>query len=117
MAVSTGADNLGCGVSTPIPGVSGKLALIDRGTCAFVEKAANARAGGATGLIIANNEDVGIIPAGEDPSITIPVIGVTLSAGNTFKANLPVTAGLVQQAGLSGTDEARSEEHTSELPS
>src|SRR3546814_15029683 len=51
MAVSTGADNLGCGVSTPIPGVSGKLALIDRGTCAFVEKAANARAGGAPGLI------------------------------------------------------------------
>src|SRR3546814_20179258 len=78
MAVSTGADNLGCGVSTPIPGVSGKLALIDRGTCAFVEKAANARAGGATGLIIANHEDVGIITAGEDPSITIPVISVTL---------------------------------------
>src|SRR3546814_4587517 len=78
MAVSTGADNLGCGVSTPIPGVSGKLALIDRGTCDFVEKAANARAGGATGLIIANNEDVGNIPAGEDPSITIPVNGGTL---------------------------------------
>src|SRR3546814_18352865 len=57
MAVSTGADNLGCGVSTPIPVVSGKLALIDRGTCAFVEKAANARAGGATGLIIANNKE------------------------------------------------------------
>lgn len=105
MAVSTGADNLGCGVSTPIPGVSGKLALIDRGTCAFTEKAANAQAGGATGLIIANNEDVGIIPIGEDPSITIPVIAVTLSVGNTFKANLPVTAGLVQQPGLAGTDD------------
>src|SRR5690606_9694648 len=105
MAVSTGADNLGCGVSTPIPGVSGKLALIDRGTCAFTEKAANAQAGGATGLIIANNEDVGIIPIGEDPSITIPVIAVTLAVGNTFKANLPVTAGLVQQPGLAGTDD------------
>src|SRR5690606_38735685 len=105
MAVSTGADNLGCGVSTPIPGVSGKLALIDRGSCAFTEKAANAQAGGATGLIIANSEDVGIIPSGEAPSVTIPVIAVTLSAGNTFKANLPVTAGLVQQANLAGTDD------------
>src|SRR3546814_16245786 len=105
MAVSTGADNLGCGVSTPIPGVSGKLALIDRGTCAFVEKAANARAGGATGLIIANNEDVGIIPAGEYPSITIPVIGVTLSAGNPLKAQLPAPAGLVQKHGRHGTNE------------
>ena len=104
VAVSSGANNLGCGVSAPVPGVSGKLALLDRGTCAFVEKAANAQAGGATGLIIANNEDVGIIPAGEDPSITIPVIGVTLSVGNTFKANLPVAAGLVQKPGLSGTD-------------
>lgn len=104
MAISTGADNLGCGVSVPVPGVSGKLALLDRGTCAFVEKAANAQAGGATGVVIANNEDVEIIPAGEDPSITIPVIGVTLSVGNTFKANLPVTAGLVQEEGLSGTD-------------
>lgn len=104
MAVSTGADNLGCGVSTPIPGVSGQIALIDRGTCAFTEKAANAQAGGATALIIANNEDVPITPIGEDPSITIPVIAVTLSVGNTFKANLPVTAGLVQEAGLSGTD-------------
>lgn len=108
MAVSTGADNLGCnvdGAATPIPGVSGKLALIDRGTCAFTEKAANAQAGGATGLIIANNEDAPITPIGEDPSVTIPVIAVTLSVGNTFKANLPVTAGLVQGQGLSGTDD------------
>lgn len=104
MAVSTGADNLGCGVGVPVPGVDGKIALLDRGTCPFTEKAANAQAGGATAVILANNEDVGIIPAGEDPSITIPVIGVTLSDGNTFKANLPVTAGMVQQPGLSGTD-------------
>src|SRR5690606_26754975 len=104
MGVSTGGDNPGCNVdraATPIPGVSGKLALIDRGTCAFTEKAANAQAGGATGLIIANNEDAPITPIGEDPSVTIPVIAVTLSVGNTFKANLPVTAGLVQGQGLS----------------
>jgi hypothetical protein len=104
VAVSSGANNLGCGVGAPVPGVSGKLALLDRGTCAFTEKAANAQAGGATGLIIANNVEEGIIPAGEDASITIPVIGVPMSVGTTFKANLPVTAGLVQKPGMSGTD-------------
>ncbi len=104
VAVSSGANNLGCGVGAPVPGVSGKLALLDRGTCAFTEKAANAQAGGATGLIIANNVNEAIIPAGEDASITIPVIGVTQSVGTTFKANLPVTAGLVQKPGRSGTD-------------
>src|SRR3546814_15715936 len=91
MAVSTGADNLGCGVSTPIPGVSGKLALIDRGTCAFVEKAANARAGGATGLIIAHNEDVGIIQAGEDQSSSFPGVGVSPCTSKTFPAHLTST--------------------------
>ena len=107
LAVSTGADNLGCNVDgnpAPVPGVSGKLALLDRGVCAFTEKAANAQAGGATGLVIANNEEAGIIPSGDDASITIPVIAVTLSVGNTFKANMPVTAGLVQKPGLGGTD-------------
>ena len=104
VAVSGGADNLGCGVDTPVPGVEGKLALLDRGTCDFVQKAANAQAGGATGLILANNEEAGIIPAGEDPSITIPVIGVAMSVGDTLKANLPATAGMVQEPGLAGTD-------------
>ncbi|MDN5781426.1 MAG: pre-peptidase C-terminal domain-containing protein, partial [Luteimonas sp.] len=108
VAISSGNDNLGCnvgGVATPVPGVSGKLALLDRGTCAFVEKAANAQAGGATGLILANNVEEPIIPAGEDASVTIPVIGVVQSVGTTFKANLPVTAGMVQKSSLSGADD------------
>lgn len=68
----------------------GKIALIDRGTCPFVEKVANAQAAGAIAVIIADNA-AGCPPAGlggSDPSITIPSVRVTLNDGNLLKANL-----------------------------
>src|SRR4029434_2452654 len=34
---------------------AGKLALIDRGTCVFSQKVANAKAAGAVGVVIINN--------------------------------------------------------------
>ncbi len=106
-AVVPSSDSLACNVDdapAAVDGVSGKIALLDRGTCAFTEKAANAQAGGATGVIIVNNEESGIIPAGDDASITIPVIGVTQSVGESFKANVPVSLGLVEGEGLAGGD-------------
>lgn len=69
-------------------GVSGKIALIDRGTCAFAVKAKNAQLAGATGVIIANNQAGSISPSGSDASITIPTIAVTQAIGVTFKAHL-----------------------------
>ena len=36
-------------------GVSGKIVLVDRGTCTFNIKAANAQAAGAVGVVVANN--------------------------------------------------------------
>lgn len=71
-------------------GVAGKIALIDRGTCNFSAKAALAQAAGAIGVIIANNV-AGVTPpglGGTDPSITIPVVSVTQTAGNDLKAAL-----------------------------
>lgn len=106
-AVVPTSDSLACnvdGAPAPVDGVSGKIALLDRGDCAFTEKVANAQAGGATGVIIVNNEEKGIIPAGEDASITIPVIGVAQSVGETFKSNAPVSLGLVEGDGLAGGD-------------
>lgn len=106
-AVAPTSDSLACNVSgqaAPVQGVSGNIALIDRGTCAFTEKTANAQAGGATGVIIVNNVEEVIIPAGDDPSITIPVIAVLQSVGNSFKANTPVTLSLQQGQGMAGTD-------------
>ena len=39
---------------TPPPS-SGKWAYVDRGTCAFADKVANAKTAGATGIVIGNN--------------------------------------------------------------
>ena len=85
-------DGVGAGSDACEPIVndlSGKIALIDRGTCAFTIKVANAQAAGAKGVMVANNAPGG--PAamgGADPSITIPSVGITLAQGDAIKAEL-----------------------------
>ena len=49
----TGGSDSGC-EAADYTGVSGKVALVQRGTCAFVDKWALAQAAGATGVIIYN---------------------------------------------------------------
>src|SRR5205809_2941177 len=43
------------GCASVDPGASGKLAIIDRGTCTFSQKVANAKAAGAVAVLIINN--------------------------------------------------------------
>src|SRR5262245_960113 len=43
------------GCASVDPGASGKLAIIDRGTCVFSQKVANAKAAGAIAVLIINN--------------------------------------------------------------
>ncbi len=66
--------------------VRGKVAIIDRGTCAFAQKAKNAQNAGAFGVIIANNA-AGAAPGlgGSDPTITIPTVSVSQADGVTLK--------------------------------
>jgi Zn-dependent metalloprotease len=45
----------GCTTFTNAATVAGKWAYVDRGTCTFVTKVANAEAAGATGIVIGNN--------------------------------------------------------------
>jgi hypothetical protein len=78
--------------------LNGRIALIDRGLCPFVDKAANAEAAGAIAVIIANNV-TGAPPAmgGDLPGLDIPVVSISLADGNAIKAQLglgPVTATL-----------------------
>src|SRR5262245_9084095 len=83
--------NDGCEAITNAAAIAGNIALIDRGNCAFVLKAAAAQAAGAIAVIIANNA-AGLPPnpmGGSDPSITIPVVGISQADGVTIKANLP----------------------------
>jgi subtilisin family serine protease len=48
-------DAAGDGCASVPAGASGKLVLIDRGTCTFSQKVANAKAAGAAAVIIVNN--------------------------------------------------------------
>lgn len=70
--------------------ISGNIALIDRGTCAFVVKAQAAEAAGAIAVVIVNNVTADTAPgmAGADPGLTIPTVSVTLADGNLLKAEL-----------------------------
>ena len=71
--------------------VSGEVALIQRGTCAFSQKAANAQALGYAGFIVANDAARGDalvnMSAGTPDVITIPGYFVGYSTGETMKAN------------------------------
>ncbi len=69
--------------------IAGKIALIDRGTCTFVEKATFAEAAGAIAVIVVNNVP-GSPPlmGGDDPGLTIPTVSVTQTDGNAIRAQL-----------------------------
>lgn len=106
-AVAVPADPLACGVVDA--SVVGKIALVDRGTCAFAIKAKNAQGAGAIGVIIANNTAGPLAPGGQDDTVTIPTIGITQADGNTFKANLGLLAVALMpdaQGRRSGADDA-----------
>jgi hypothetical protein len=97
--------------------VRGNIALVSRGTCAFVDKARNVQAAGAIGMIVADNAPgapTGM--SGSDPGITIPSVRVTQEAGVALRAALQARSrtrsGVVASLGidpkrLAGTDERR----------
>lgn len=67
--------------------LNGKIALIDRGGCAFTTKVLNAQAAGAKGAMVANNQPGGPAPMGGfSPFVTIPSVGITLDQGDAFKS-------------------------------
>ena len=75
--------------------VSGKVALIDRGTCSFELKTLAAQNAGAIGVVIANNTaNVNGLPLGLGPdatvttTITIPAYSVSQTLGTAIKAAL-----------------------------
>ncbi|HEY3024868.1 MAG TPA: PA domain-containing protein [Pyrinomonadaceae bacterium] len=83
--------NDGCSALTNGAAISGKIALIDRGSCTFVSKVKNAQNAGAVGVIIADNVVNSTPPGmgGSDPTITIPAVSITMADGNTIKGQLP----------------------------
>jgi hypothetical protein len=85
-AVSATVGNDGCLVEDSSPYVadqfSGEVVVIRRGGCFFTEKAANAEAAGAVGVIIANNQGATTLTApGGTPAAGIPMVGVSENDG------------------------------------
>jgi hypothetical protein len=90
LAQDGSGNNEGCNAFVGFP--AGAIALVDRGTCGFVVKAANAQAAGATAMIVANSvAGAPITMGGSDPAVTIPSVMVSLADGNTIKVGLPAT--------------------------
>ncbi len=93
--------------------LTGKIALVDRGTCGFVVKVKNAQNAGAIAVLVADNV-LASPPAGlggADPTITIPSGRITITDGNAIKAqlvaqNVNVTLGLDLSI-LAGTDRVK----------
>lgn len=79
------------------PGVAGKIALIHRGSCAFVSKSSAADASGAVGVMISNNGPGQMPNLGGSAPVTIPSVGITQADGADMEANLaaPVNATLL----------------------
>jgi hypothetical protein len=80
----------GCNPLVGFP--AGGVALVDRGTCSFVQKANNAQNAGAVAMIVANNvAGAPITKGGTDPAVTISSVMVSQADGTTIKAGLPAT--------------------------
>lgn len=70
--------------------LAGKIALIDRGNCAFVTKFLNAQnAGAIAGIVFNNLPDAPLVNmSGDDPNITIPCIFMSFEDGQAIRQAL-----------------------------
>ena len=82
--------------------INGRIAVIDRGSCLFIEKVNHAQNAGAIAVVVVNND--GDELAGVDYSITIPSIFVGQTTGDLIKAALSdVQVTFLNQNELFGT--------------
>jgi subtilisin family serine protease len=101
-----------CTATGALPDLSGTVALIERGTCPFYEKARNAQQAGAAAVILYNNVPGALSPtvappSPADPPITIPVVAVSQEDGVELDSRIAAGA-----ATLTWTDETTTIENT-----
>src|SRR5213596_3680324 len=82
------------GCASVDPGASGKLAIIDRGTCTFSQKVANAKAAGAVGVVVINNVagDPTAMARTEGFDDDLPAVMIGKSEGAALRASGETTA-------------------------
>lgn len=92
--------NDGCSAILNAPEVTGRIALVDRGTCPFATKVYNAQLAGAVAVIVADNAPGNPPPGlgGADPRVSIPSVRITQGDGATLRAQL--SAGVRARLGL-----------------
>lgn len=78
----SGTSTLGCATLNDL---TGKVVLIDRGTCNYATKARNAQLAGAVAVIIANTSNTIFTMGGSGSDITIPLIMISKSYGDLLK--------------------------------
>lgn len=67
--------------------VAGKIALVDRGTCAFTIKVKNAQNAGAIGVVVADNVVAAVTGlGGSDATVTIPSVRISKTDGQALRA-------------------------------
>lgn len=108
-------DSLAC-TPQPAGSLTGKIAMLYRGTCNFGSKALAAQTAGAVAVIIVNDipgEPLGMAGGVDGPSVTIPVIMVSQATGALIKeqlvANEIVNAFIGNKLGQSADDLGMSE--------
>ncbi len=73
----------------PAGSLTGKVALVRRGTCGFYNKAFNAQAAGAIGVVLYNNQPGIVNPTvAGSPAVTIPVVMTSQVDGNEIDTRL-----------------------------
>ncbi|HEY7547834.1 MAG TPA: S8 family serine peptidase, partial [Blastocatellia bacterium] len=97
----------GCSPFTNAAAIAGNIALIDRGTCGFINKVANAQAAGAIGVIIVNNvvgDPIPINMGGTGFTITIPSVLISKADGDAIRAQLALGAVNATLGAATGAD-------------
>ncbi|MDX6357377.1 MAG: extracellular elastinolytic metalloproteinase [Nocardioidaceae bacterium] len=84
----TGTTSDACETVAPV--AAGTVVIADRGTCDFVTKAANIKAAGGAGVIIANNAAGSpVVMGGTIRKFDLPAVMVSQAAGTALKAGAP----------------------------
>jgi hypothetical protein len=103
-------DTASTACTSALPSLSNKIALLDRGGCAFVVKVKNAQTAGALAVVIVDNTSGSPPPqmGGADPTITIPSVLITQADGQKIRAALspgPVNVNERLLPGYRGADD------------
>lgn len=84
-------------IQADYPDLTGKIALISRGTCPFATKATLSKAAGAVGTLVYNNVEGVVQGTLGGPGVYAPTVGISQADGQAFVALIaagPVTATL-----------------------